>query len=368
MQEITIGIMIPTSGILPMGKQFDRAFKEAVNAELSQTDFQVEFITEMIGQGNPAMIEKSLDLLLGYHDVDLVTGLVSNKAMEGFVEKFEKRQLPLIINNLGEHHVPTKGYGNSILINSANLWQHCWVMGQYAAQNLGKRGLIISSIFDAGYLFINCFQLGLFSVDQDFQFDLRLLSPPPSGQLSQVREAFDAINMADYDFVFPLFCGEEATIFLEEFYTRGLVDTTKIIGLPYLLDLKERELEGLELISTVENHQIPEDYVWRDVFKDMGQHCGQAVGKAIVKNNGKITQEELLEEMSKINAEREYRSTHTPHLKGDVKLIKHEVGKENHILSTAITSVSVGQLSDNEQLKQARDAVQSVWMNSYLGV
>ena len=100
----------------------------------------------------------------------------------------------------------------------------------------------------------------------------------------------------------------------------------------------------------------------------MGQHCGQAVGKAIVKNNGKITQEELLEEMSKINAEREYRSTHTPHLKGDVKLIKHEVVKENHILSTAITSVSVGQLSDNEQLKQARDAVQSVWMNSYLGV
>tara|TARA_A100000171_G_C2138693_1_gene152685 strand:+ start:4398 stop:5501 length:1104 start_codon:yes stop_codon:yes gene_type:complete len=367
MQEITIGIMIPTSGILPMGKQFDKAFKKAIKLELSNTDCELEIITEMIGQGNPVMIEKSLDKFFGYHDVNLVTGLFTNHAMGSFVDKFEKRKVPLIINNLGEHLIPSKGYNSQVLINSTHLWQHCWAMGQYAAQNLGKKGLILSSMFDAGYAFLNCIQLGLYSEDENFDHDLRLLPLPQPGKLSQVKEAFDNIDMSEYDFVFPLFCGEEATIFLEEFHSRELMSKTKLIGLPYLLELKEKDLSGLELISTAHENQPKGDLLWKGIFETMGKNCGRAVGRVIAKNLENIDAEELIKEMSAIDGGKEYDSTKIPCLNEKIRLVRHKVKAGNQVVSEDIISVDID-LKNDEKIRQSRDAISSSWMNSYLAV
>ena len=84
MQDITIGMMIPTSGILPMGKQFDKSFRRALQEGLANTEYEPEIITEIVGQGNPALIEKALDKFFGYHDVKCVSGLVTNKAIENW--------------------------------------------------------------------------------------------------------------------------------------------------------------------------------------------------------------------------------------------------------------------------------------------
>jgi len=367
MKEISIGILIPTSGILPMGKQFDRSFKKAIKEKLEGSDFEIEFITEMIGQGNPVLIEKALDQFFGYHDVDFVTGLVSSRAMEGFVDRFEKRQTPMIMNNLGEHLIRTTGYNDYLLINSSHLWQHSWLMGRYAAKKLGKKGLILGSMFDGGYAFLPSFQLGLMSEYEDFEHDLRLLPMPQPGKLSEVEGAFDVINMEEYDFVFPLFCGEEATIFLEEFHSRGLHKKVKLIGLPFLMLMGERDLAGLELISTVKTGEVDKDWLWENTFTQMGERSGKAIGEAILAGGSKVTPQVLNEVFKKLDKSKEFQSTQVPRIIQEVDLVKHSISEGNKIKSEVIESMEL-ELKDDPKIKQSRDAISSAWMNSYLAV
>jgi hypothetical protein len=365
MEEITIGILIPNSGIMPMGKQFDRALKKALKAELAETEFEPEILTETVGQGSPVLIEKALDDFFGYHDVDLVAGLVTPKAIEGVVDRFEKRNIPFIMNNLGEHLIPTKGYGDNVLVNSTHLWQHCFAMGQYAAQNLGKKGLVLGAMFDSGYAFLNCFQLGLMSVDQDFDHDLKLLQLPQPGKLSEVKEAFDSIDIGAYDFVFPLFCGEEATLFIEEFHARGLNSKTKIVALPFLFAPEKYDLAGLEMIST--QNALSNDALWKNTFVSMGDKCGKAIGRVLVGNNGKLNVEELKKNLESLDSSVSYDSTQVPKLNSAITILSHKVVSGNNVETKELAQVD-GPISENEHIVQSRDALASVWMNSYLAV
>lgn len=367
MKEISIGILIPTSGILPMGKQFDKSFKKAIGKELDGSGFEIEFHTEIIGQGNPPLIEKALDQFFGYHDVDFVTGLFTAKAMEGFVERFEKRQIPLLMNNLGEHLIKTGGFNDCVLINSPHLWQHCWTMGQYAAQNLGKKGLILSAMFDGGYAFLSCFQMGLHAVNEDFNHDLRLLTMPQPGKLSEVKEAFDAINIADYDFVFPLFCGEEATLFLEEFHARKLYEKVKLIGLPFLMTPAENNLAGLSLISTVSSNYADTDWLWSNTFANMGAKSGRAIGQAVLQVQEKVSPQFLNSILKQLDQSLEYESSKIPRVLNSLDIVEHTLTDGNKVNSQVIETMEVDP-KDDPKIKQLRDAASSSWLNPYLAV
>lgn len=366
MQSYTIGIMIPTSGILPMGKHFDRAFRKAIEAELLNEEVELEIITKMIGQGVPSYIEKALDEFIGYHDVDMVVGLVSNKVIDGFVERFEKKGVPLLINNLGEHFIPTKGFNANVIVNSEHLWQHSWALGRYAAQSLGKKGLIISSVYDAGYAFINCFQLGILSVDEGFDHDLRLLPMPEAGSLSDIKLAFEMVDMSEYDFVIPLFCGEEARLFLEEFYGRGYHEEISLVGLPFLLETKEKHLPGLEVYSTAMTGQPEGEWLWRESFAKMGESSGKATGRAI-RDTKRLNTEGVVNFLKEIKPGINPVSTDIPRLTEDVLIVRLNIEGNNHLNFSQVGKVNAD-ISNDEKIVQSRDSLNSAWMNSYLAV
>ena len=90
-------MLLPTSGIRSMAKDYNNAFNGALQNVLAGTGYEFEVISEMIGQGNISNIEQALDKFFGYHNIDVVTGIASVIAMDKFFEKFDKRKKPLIL-------------------------------------------------------------------------------------------------------------------------------------------------------------------------------------------------------------------------------------------------------------------------------
>ena len=366
MDDISIGLMIPTSGIRPMGKHFDRSFRQALNQGLSDTDFEVEVITEMIGNGNPVLIEQVLDKFFGFHDVKLVSGLVTSKAIEQSADRFHKRQVPLLMNNIGEHLIPSQVFNEHVIVNSIHLWQQCMFLGQYAAKELGKKGLIISAMFDGGYAFLNGFQMGADMTDNGCQPELKLLPLPEVGQLSNIPEAFENVQMDQYDFVFALFCGEEATQFIEMFYQKGLHKKTKLLGLPFLLELQSNSLAGLEILS-VASSSLETDLRMTDLFKRLGTESGTAAARTILNGGGSIKADTLREALEINDNDRIYESNNIPRLIGEQFIVSHLVSDDNVVRSEIIERDSLDILN-NQALKVSRDGLASSWMNSYLAV
>ncbi len=366
MDTISIGMMLPTSSIRPMSKDFERAFKESINKILAGSNYEVEIIPEMIGNGSHAQIEGVLDKFFGYHDVDLVTGIVSSHGIQHLVDRFEKRKVPLVYCNLGEHFLPSKGYNDYVFQNSIHLWQQVWLLGYYAAEHLGGKGMILSSMYDSGYCFMSAFELGMRAANPDIEHELKLLPLPQAGELSAIKEGLDVIDMTSCDFLFPIFCGEEATIFLDEFKKRDLAGKVELVGLPFLMELGDSDLSGISIYTT-NDIKGGADLVYKHVFRVLGNSTGTAVGEAILSSDGKISNEAMNEALTQNNGTKVYASTASPRLTSPVSIQKVTLGKDD-TLSFQWVMEQVVDLEENEEFRQIRDTLLSAWVNPYLGI
>ena len=367
MQTISIGMMTPTSTIRPMGKDYDRAFRKSIESTLKNTDFEVEIFTEMIGQGSVQKIEEALDKFFGFHDVDCVTGIMSQAGIQNLTEKFDKKEKPLVCSNLGEHFPLLDSESKCVFQNSIHLWQQAWNLGYYAGSELGSRGSVIAAVYDSGYAFLPAFQFGLLFANPSAFLDIKLLEMPVGGGLSDVKSIFDTVDWDGSDFVFPLFCGEEATIFLKEFKDRGLNEKTQLLGLPFLLERGTEDLSGISVYTSSEsyNEQTPDPYC-KDVFAMLGNRAGKAIGKAIIKDNGspKI---ETLNQVLRSEGNSLYQLCESPRFLGPIHILKNTFGSGDSF-STERLKEQEYNISEDNQLNELRRGVNSSWINPYLGI
>ncbi len=366
MDTISIGMMLPTSSIRPMSKDFERAFKKSIDEILAGSNYEVEIIPEMIGNGSHAQIEGVLDKFFGYHDVDIVTGIASNQGIQFLVDRFEKRKVPFICCNLGEHFMPAQGYGDYVFQNSIHLWQQVWLLGYYAATNLGSKGMILSAMYDSGYCFMAAFESGMRAGNPDIDHQLKLLPLPQTGEISAISEGMDVIDIESCDFIFPLFCGEEATLFLEEFKKRGLINKVQLLGLPFLIEAGDKDLSGIS-IHTINHLQGEIDSTYRNVFKDLGNSTALAIGSAILSQNGKINKDAISAGLVANNDALTYSSTGWPKLNSPIYVQKITFSEGNESKAELLFQQTVN-LDDDEAIQQMRNSPVSAWVNPYLGI
>ncbi len=367
MRSISIGMMLPTSGIRPMGKEYKRAFEKAINQTLDGSEYEPEIIVELINDGSIKPINDALDRFFGYHDVDIVTGIVSCEGMQHSLERFEKREVPFLCSNVGEHFFPSAGYNDHVFLNSPHLWQQSWLLGYFAASHLGKNGLIFSATYDIGYAFMQAFQVGVRDAENETNCEVSLIPMPPDGGLSPVQEAFDQVNLESKDFVFALFSGEEADLFINEFKSRNLDKKVALCALPFLLDSGKQDLSGLSVYTTVDQSNVKSDILYTDVFGNLGASAGTAIGETILANNGEIGASGLNDALRKLDNTKLYQSTFSAKLLGDISVLKNTFGKDNKHDFTILLQKTVD-LDGDKDLNALRDAMTSNWVNPYLGV
>ncbi|BAV04321.1 ABC-type branched-chain amino acid transport system, substrate-binding protein [Filimonas lacunae] len=277
MKTISLGLLLPTSSILPVSKDFERGVKEGFRSQ--DTDITLELVKEFIGQGSLKQTEEACSRFFNYHEVDAVTGVVSHKVADDIADQFNKNKIPFIINELGSH-IPNVGKLSTYThVNSMHLWQHAWAIGNWGVQNFGKKGMYVSSVYDSGYAFSQMFHTGMMHADANAQWSFSVTPMPPSGSLADVSVIFPYLESYQPDFVFATFCGTETTLFLNECIARGWHKKTQFIGLPYLTSALET-LHDDFTIHTTASHYNNTAIEANRAFYHLGYETGVLLAKA----------------------------------------------------------------------------------------
>ncbi|MEX6688791.1 ABC transporter substrate-binding protein [Danxiaibacter flavus] len=289
MESISVGVLLPSSTILPISKDFEKGLKDGLKLS---PEINAEIVKEFIGQGSLKQTEEACNKFFNYHDVDIITGIVSSKVMEDLSESFKTRKKSIIINNLGGHIPNVKKINEYIFVNSMHLWQHAFTMGKWGVQTLGKKGMFVSSIYDAGYSFSQMFNMGMTAGDPESKWSFSVTPMPAAGELADISVLFPFIEKYEPDFIFATFCGKETTLFLNEFINRGWHHKIKVTGLPFLTAPFEPLQEHLTVYSTLPVTNKPE-YLAEKAFYDLGYTTGVNIAKAALASDGTDLQKQL---------------------------------------------------------------------------
>lgn len=241
MRELKVGVLVPSSSILPMGKLFQSGLKGFFDTE---EDLNVEIHAEFIGQGSIKTVEEAISKLVHFHGVNVITGIVSSGVIMELSEKIGKHtDVLFLINNLGEHvMIPDKVPAN-VLLNSPLLWQQLWAMGRWAVYKFGKKGMFVGGMFDMGYCFSYALDKGMASTGEEVNWSFAVSHFPQNGGLSDPAVVIEYIKKDMPDFIFAAFCGEESSLFLNTFIEQGLHEQIPILSLPYLLEDYQQTLD-----------------------------------------------------------------------------------------------------------------------------
>jgi ABC-type branched-subunit amino acid transport system substrate-binding protein len=362
MLKIKLGLLIPSSSILPMGKEFENGLKESLVAFTKSQ--QVEFYPEFIGQGGTKKVEEALDKFFNYHQVDLVTGIVSNKVAMDVADKFEKKRIPFIINNIGEHFPDSRKFNSYVFLNSIHIWQQVWSLSNWAVNKFGKKGMFVSGMYDAGYNFMKMMSDGMQAASADSEIPYSVAPMSNSQGFSQVEKVFEHIEMFKPDFVFSFFCGSEATDFLNGYVKKGYHKTIPLLSLPFLLESFDINGEQITIYTPFSSkNELKEgasSETSSSIFYQLGQVTGNIIAEGL-KKNGLSNLVEALREDTTINVSNAGQDNKIYLVEnihnGDKSNIKKHIEKELPTINNTST-----------QFLTAIDELSSSWENPYLGV
>lgn len=353
-----IGLLIPSSTIFPIGKDFDKGLKKGLEGI---TD-NIEIHNEFIGQGNFKQAEDAVMKLLNFYDVDVVTGILSGIVTEYIAPKFANNRKALLISELGEYFPNPAPLNEYIFINSHHIWQHAWTLGNWAVKNIGKKGMFIGGVYDAGYSFSQMFYEGMMSADSEAFWSFSVPPNPPPGKLSDMTVIFQYLELYQPDFVFATFCGEEATVFLNEFITKGWHKKTQLLGLPFLLAPFHPLAGDITIYTTVPDTVLPEMKA-EETFFNLGFRAGNMIAEASyadnihqgLLNNNKTTQ------LGKANYILQPGNPDEAITIAENIILANKIGFQQNIITTAPT-LSLR----NDNLNSYISEIRGGWQNPYL--
>jgi len=363
MKTFNIGVLLPSSSILPIAKDFEKGIKESLT-NISKEGYKIEITKEFIGQGGEALAEKAINKLLNYDSVDLVTGILSNKVIESMGAKYKNNTTPFLFNNLGEHVPNLPNQNKQIFNNSIHLWRHAWALGNWGVKSFGKKGMILSAVYDAGYSFSQMFHLGMMHADPTSEWSFSVLPMPNIGELSDMSILFPFLEQYQPDFVFATFCGTETTLFLNEFIKRGWHKKTKILGLPYLLYPFETLNDDITIYTTSLNEgEVDKDI--SNTFYQLGFQTGNIITKTL--DSEGITFQQKLKNLNETKSfdEITFLNCHQ-NISENVLIIKNEIlagEKQIHITPKEIAPLFP---FNHNSILDLNKEISVSWLNPYL--
>jgi len=278
MKHINIGVLIPNSSIFPVGKSFEKGLKAGL-ATCAGQGVEVELINEFAGQSGSRLLGDIFDRFFNYHEADIVTGIISSRTAEDMAPKFKDKQKTLIINNVGGQIPNINKLNEYVFINSTHMWRHAWSLGNYGVKIIGKRGMYVGSVYDAGYAFSQMFGMGMTTADSQNEWSFAVGPMPEPGKLTDMETILPNIEAYKPDFIFANFCGTETPLFLNEFIKRGLHKDIKVLGLPYLTS----PFYGLDAdlsITSTQPYLNQADITADQVFYRLGLQTGEMIAAA----------------------------------------------------------------------------------------
>jgi branched-chain amino acid transport system substrate-binding protein len=223
MMPLKIGLLCSHSSIYPrLYQDFMDGFYTALPHKIQKQNFFC-FVPEYIKQPTVKNVKESVQKLLSFDQVDIVSGLISYKAVPELVPLVEKQKRIAFFYDMGELIPYTQHLSDHFFFNSFQYWQSEYALGDWAYKEFGDKGAIVMSLYDAGYHLQSAFRQGTVNAGSQ-EIDYCVLHDNPT--LSQVQHKinifFEKIQASCPSYIHAIFCGTEATEFFEAFNRSGL--------------------------------------------------------------------------------------------------------------------------------------------------
>ncbi len=365
MKQIHIGVLIPSSTILPIGKDYEKGLKEGLS---NFPELEFEITKEFIAQGGHVKTEEAIKKLLTYDEVDIVTGIVSGMSAGSMGEKFNLAKKPFVVSNIGEQLPLYTQLNEYVFLNSYFLWQHSWALGYQGVKRFGNKGMFVGAVYDGGYSFSYMFHEGMKAADPNSEWFFSIPPIPNKGELSDMNIIFPFIEKYEPDFIFAAFCGTETTLFLNRFIEEGWHKRIQLMGLPFLLEPFTALKDDLVCYSTLPTAHNP-NITAKQSFYHLGYQAGIGIAQAAVKvESWKQLQQQLEADGAFFNINQLQQDKNIKHETKLPVLTKNNITANSEEVITEILEESITLSLKDPFLKQLDLTHNFGWINSYLAI
>ena len=181
-------------------------------------------------------VQESVVKLVTEEDVKWVTGLFNPTSVTGFEAILESKGATLVAASAGENLTRGEQTSATVIQHSLLSWQSNRMLGQWAAQILGKRGVIISSLHDSGYDALSAFELGFTEAGGQFiQTHITHAQNQATDQVG-IQNALSSLPTSQPDFVFASYHSWRAIEFIRAYTNYSGARKLPLLGSSSLTD------------------------------------------------------------------------------------------------------------------------------------
>jgi branched-chain amino acid transport system substrate-binding protein len=158
---LSIGFLTPYSGTYPFYAQH-LLTGWLLGMELDPVRQRtIQFTQEYTNLGGGRDTEAAARKLLFFNRVDVISGLISYKAIPDITPLIDRERKPAFFFDMGEHVPFFPMLSPDIFYASHQLWQSQYALGYWAQKTYGNGGHIILPVYEAGYHLNSTFQQGV---------------------------------------------------------------------------------------------------------------------------------------------------------------------------------------------------------------
>ncbi|HUX52794.1 MAG TPA: ABC transporter substrate-binding protein [Williamwhitmania sp.] len=246
-RTIKIGFLFPFSTIAPnMSRDIIDGFYSAIPESLKNS---FQFYPEYIDKGSNELVKTAINKLIMFHNVDIVSGIVSYQLIPEIAAIIEQQQKIAFFFDLGEYLPPLQTVSDSIFFNSLQMWQLEYALGVWTQKQFSGKGAMLMSVYEAGYHMHSAFWQGAIAAGAE-EIDMHILpfNPQTSNIDSLLPQFFEKIEQSNVDYLHALFCGKEALEFFKCFKQSRLFSKIPLVVTPHMATE--------EVLETIENSSM----------------------------------------------------------------------------------------------------------------
>ena len=230
---IKIGFLFPFSTIAPtMSQDIIDGFYSAIPSNFRK---YFQFYPEYIDKGSNELIKTAINKLIMFHNVDIISGIVSYNIIPEITKLIEQRKKIAFFFDLGENLPPLQAISENIFFNSLQMWQLEYALGKWTQQHFTGKGAMVLSVYEAGYQMHSSFWQGAMSSGAE-EIDMHIV--PYNPQIKNIEPLVDnylqSLEKQDIQFIHALFCGTEALEFYRAYKKSSLYNKIPLVVSPHM--------------------------------------------------------------------------------------------------------------------------------------
>ncbi|MFI5137336.1 MAG: ABC transporter substrate-binding protein [Sphingobacteriales bacterium] len=381
---IKIGVLTPFSGVYPYyGHHLMAGMLLGIYPGAPKKN-EIQFIPVYTKMGDPASVLEAVNRLIFFEQADIISGLINYLSVPGIIPVIEKYNKLGFFVDMGEY-IPRFDYlSPRMFYSSQQVWQSQYALGNWAAKEYGTGGMMIMTLYEAGYHISNTFHLGAIDGGAS-RLDMHVIPHDRADPMKlELDDFFDKIKKNPPPYVHAIFAGSLGNDFLQLWKSSGFhkhIPLLVVENMVYDDMLEDAAGLDLELFSASTWSRNDEntrnlEFVKRfernggqmaNIFGLLGYEIGLALReiKPLVQKRDWKSVSDLLQKESVIGPRGErnfYPASGFSLPVTDIISVKTSVNK---IYKTVI-SQGKGLKFDSEAFKETHEGSVSGWQNPYL--